>query len=134
MDLNQQWQAGGFGMFPILMLLLAAGPAALVTLGLGVAPKLAKVAVVVSTVTVALGLLAAGFGVIGYLDGVRGTERAVAHVSPEDRQSILSAGEAESSIALRFGLLVGFPTMAVGAAVFAVGLQRLKRASLPPVA
>ncbi len=102
------WLVVGFGAFGVLL-----GVAAL-----ALARARPRDAVMLATLTLGLGVTSMEVGLWGRSAGVSGTMRAVAHVNPADRATILAAGRGESGS----NLVLGGGAFAVLGLLGAVGL------------
>ena len=113
----------------ILLILLAALTVPGAIAALTFPARLARTAVIVSTLVMAAGVLALGVGVVGRITGQRASMAAMGSVDPQDRPTILHAGAQESAVSLTFGAAVGLPALLFGALCLAVQLRRLPNPS-----
>ena len=115
-DLARFWLEGGAVMYPILLLGLVAETVAVVAL----LTRSSGVALA----ALALAALPLCLGVVGRAQGRRGTDQALAMVSPEHQEAIRAAGYAESERPLQLGGVLTLLTLPTAAAGFAVSRRR----------
>ncbi len=93
----------GWSGYPLLLAALASGGVGLVALGLAAA-KAWRPALVMAGVAVGVAFVGVLGGQAGYLSGLRGSYKAVAHAAPADRATILAASEQEAKANVTLGL------------------------------
>lgn len=126
MNLAEQWEAGGSGMYPVALgLLLVVGLGALaVLLAL---MKQAKAALLVAGLCWGAAGFSASMGVLGYVNGLLGSKRALMMVNPTDRDYIEKTAVQEAKVPMKFGAAVGGLGALAGAAAAGVVLSRRRR-------
>lgn len=110
------WHEGGFTMYPILLLALAAEAAGVA----GVVSKNAKVALV----ALALATLPLTMGVLGRAYNRSIVDQALAGVDESDRAQLKEVGYAESDRPLQFGGVATLFTLPTAAVAFALSRRR----------
>lgn len=115
-DLLRFWHEGGFTMYPILLLALAAEAAAVA----GVVSKNAKVALV----ALALATLPLTMGVLGRAYNRTIVDQALAAVSPADHALLKEVGYAESDRPLQLGGVATLFTLPTAIAAYVLSRKR----------
>jgi hypothetical protein len=117
--MQEMFYEAGWLAYPLLL-------AALTSTGIGLlavvlaAAKALRPALMIAGLATGIAFVGVLGGRFGYLDGLRGAYRAVAHAHPDDRQTILAASEREARSSLALGLL-SLPGGLLG--VVAVGIS-----------
>lgn len=111
-------EAGWTG-YPLLLLAMLSAGTGLVALVLAAA-KAWRPALVIAGVAAGFAFMGVLGGRFGFADGMRGSYKAVAHASPDDRAMILEGSEREARSAITLGLF-SLPGGLLGA--LAVGLS-----------
>ncbi len=119
MELARMFQGGGWMMYPLMLIAMAAWPASLVLPAISVFSAKRSLALVFAMLLAALGLLAAGLGALGMSLGMQMVNEAIAHVNPADQETIRHAGLSEARACVLFGLVIAAAPL--GAACVALG-------------
>ncbi len=126
-QLSSLWLEGGWAMYPIALVGCLLYPASLGALLTALVAK-RPLALTLGLVLLAVGFLPAVVGELGYLQGVRAVEQAVAGAHPDDRATIMMAGRGEAMACLIFGLFQSLVPVFSGSVLTGWGLaQRLPK-------
>jgi TonB family protein len=122
-SLVESWEAGGFGMYPIALGLLLGLLCGALALAVALA-KQWKAAVVAAGLCLGGAGWSFSCGWLGYVNGMIGSYKAVAHVNPLDRDVILHVAESEASVCWKFGAIALGINGLLGVAALGLSLQR----------
>jgi hypothetical protein len=100
--LAEQFNEGGWVMYPVTLACLALPVLATVLLVTGLVKPRHALALGGALVAAVVGML--GLVVIARMQGMRGVEEAIVHASPEDRDTIRMGSEAELAVPMIWAL------------------------------
>jgi hypothetical protein len=124
-ELAWYMQAGGFLMYPILLLTLLSVPVAVVVPVVAAIVKKRVCSLVLGLVLLTGGALILGMGVAGFYIQLGMVEDAVANLALKDAQAIRFAGLAESRVCLIAGIAGALPAIAGAASALALASRKL---------
>ncbi|GMU61595.1 MAG: hypothetical protein AMXMBFR34_33580 [Myxococcaceae bacterium] len=124
--LAEMFQAGGWWMYPLMLLGCALVPLSIVFVSLGVASK-ERNAVMFSLTLLVAGITPAMLGAVAQMMSMRAAEEAIVHVNPADAATIRAVALSESMTTVLFGLSLSVIPVFCGFVLLGVGLSRLPR-------
>jgi len=113
-NLAQMWEAGGWAMYPITLLMMLGGLAAMLALIFVVIDRHGKALTLVSWSLLALGLLTIGVGAWARAATLSEVDQILQTVNPADAETIRAYAQAEAQVPWKYGLLVGTPLALLG--------------------
>ena len=109
----------------LLLLIGVMGAAsALGALGLAGVTRSFRPAMLLAGVTLGLGCSAMLLGLIGRTSDLKSAYRAVAHVNPADRETILQASRSEAKANVTLGMYVSLPLVLLALGAMGLGFAR----------
>jgi len=124
MEVVDFFRAGGWPMFPILMLGMVALVATAVGLVVGLGGRRPRVALGFALALGVAGGLLVAIGGLTYLAGVRRVEMVLELVAPQHREQLLARGREESLNRLWLGSGAAVAPLAGAAVLLVAGLRR----------
>lgn len=124
---SDAWQAGGWAMYPLMMVAMFGLMAAALLIFFTVFSRGRPASKVPAILVLTFGLLAIAVGVIGRQSGRNATDEALANVTPEDRALIRGAGYGEADVPLKSAILIGTPLLLIAVAL------RPRRSNADPI-
>lgn len=131
-NVARQFAAGGWAMYPLLLLGMLLGPGMLAAFVVSLAARRSRVATLLASgllVVGALLVLLVAFG--GWLHAARTVDQVLAMVNPEDVETIRAAGRSESLTLVVWGLFFAMGPLSLGVALSGLGLARHFGAARP---
>jgi len=122
-SLAESFAEGGVWMYPIALLGCAGLPAALALFAVGATSR-KNLAWPFGLGLVIAGLLPAALGYVAYTLNWANVMEAVAHVSPEDRETILMGGKSECLTTVEAGLGASIFPLCFGLALLGIAVAR----------
>ncbi len=126
--LGEMWAMGGAGMYPPALALFAGLIAGALALLLALA-RVPRPAVMLAGLAVGCGAAGLSTGILGTVNGLMGSYKAVAHVAPVDREFIMEVARHEASMCWKLGAITFATCGLLGAAAAAAALARARKAT-----
>lgn len=123
-QVSHWFRAGGFAMFPLLLLAVLGFAGTVAGLVVGLSSRRRGTPLAFGIALVAVALLCAGIGGLSYVKAQQTVDAALAGVDPGMREELRRVGEAEARVPLTFGAGAAALPGLGGLVLVALGLAR----------